>query len=148
MKKLLGTTCLAFVAAAACVAIGPAGPASADPGLNGTYTLTVDQTQSTTTGFGLQDPKVQTTQWVLASCGDGCSHVTTPDNPKGGGDLKLVDGRWQLTRELTMMNCTQGAGPDVTIITSLDPATLQGTEVNTNHCLDNVITSPAALTPA
>ena len=146
MKKLLGTTCLAFATAAACVAVGPAGPASADPGLNGTYTLTVDQTQATTTGFPLKDPKVQTTQWVVTSCGDACAHVTVPDNPKGGGDLQLVNGRWQLTKELTLMHC--GAGPDITVITSLDPATLQGTEENTNHCLDNVITSPATLTPA
>ena len=73
--------------------------------------------------------------------------VTIPDNPNGGGDLKLVNGRWEMTKEISLMNCTPGQ-PDVTVVTSLDPATLQGTEVNTNHCLDNVITAPASLTPA
>jgi hypothetical protein len=147
MKRILGAASAA-AAAASCIAVGAAGLASADPELNGTYTLTVDETQSTTTGFPLADPKVETTQWVVTSCGAGCAHVTTPDNPKGGGDLHLVNGRWELTTEFTLPMPSCPPGPTVTNVTSLDPATLQGTEVNTNHCLDNVITSPATLTPA
>jgi hypothetical protein len=151
MKKLVGTTCLAFAAAAACVAIGPAGQAAADPELNGTYILTVDDTQSTTTGFPIKDPQVRTTKWVVTSCGAGCAHVSMPDRPAmpgaaNGGDMHLVNGQWELTQEMSIMHC--GAGPDVTTVTSLDAVTLQGTNVNTNHCLDNVITSPASLAPA
>jgi hypothetical protein len=145
MRKILGTASVAF-AAAGCVVIGPAGQAAADPELNGTYTLTVDQTQSTTTGFPIKDPQVRTTQWVITPCGAGCARVSIPDNPNGGGDLHLVNGQWQLTKEVSLIHC--GAGPDVTDVTSLDAVTLQGTDVNTNHCLDNVITSPATLTPA
>jgi hypothetical protein len=147
MKKLLGTTCLAFAAAAACVAIGPAGFASADGDLNGTYNYTVDETQATTNQFAMKDPKVEVKQWVIASCGPGCAKVTIPDNPKGGGDLKMNNGRWEMTKEFSIMNCNPGS-PDVTVVTSLDPVTLQGTEVNTNHCLNNIITAPATLTPA
>jgi hypothetical protein len=147
MTKILGAACAA-AAAVACIAVGPAGLASADPELNGTYTLTVDQTQSTTTGFPIKDPEVETSQWVITSCGAGCAHVTTPNNPKGGGDLHLVNDRWELTTEFTLPMPSCPPGPTVTNVTSLDPATLQGTEVNTNHCLDNVITSPATLTPA
>jgi hypothetical protein len=148
MRKILGAASVAF-AAAGCVVIGAAGQAAADPDLNGTYTLTVDQTQSTTTGFPLKDPKVVTTQWVITPCGAGCAHATVADRPNGGGDLHLVDGQWQLIQEgphLDISMCPPG--PSVTTVTSLDPATLQGTQVNTNHCLNNVITSPATLTPA
>ena len=128
-------------------AIAPAGIASADPELNGTYTLTVDETQATTNQFAMQNPTVETTQWVVAPCGPGCARVTVPDNPNGGGDLKLVNGRWEMIKEVSLMNRNPGQ-PDVTVVTSLDAATLQGTEVNTNHCLDNVITAPATLAPA
>ena len=75
------------------------------------------------------------------------ANVAVLDSPKGGGDLKLVNGRWELTKDISLMNCKPGQ-PDVTVVTSLDPVTLQGTEVNTNHCLDNVITAPATLAPA
>jgi hypothetical protein len=146
MKKILGAASAA-AAAVACIAVGTAGTASADPELNGTYTLTVDETQSTTTGFAIKNPEVETKQWVVTSCGAGCANVAVPDVPNGGGQLKLVNGRWEMSKDLTLMNCHPGQ-PDVTVTTSLDPATLQGTEVNTNHCLDNVITSPATLTPA
>ena len=146
MKTTLGIASAAL-AAGAVLAIAPAGVASADPELNGTYTLTVDGTQATTTQFGLKNPKVETTQWVIAPCGAGCATVTVPDQPNGGGELKLVNGRWEMTKEMSLMNCNPGQ-PDVTMVTSLDAVTLQGTEVNTNHCLDNVITSPATLAPA
>jgi hypothetical protein len=147
MKKILGAAGAA-AAAVACIAVGTAGTAAADPELNGTYTLTVDDTQATTTKFAMSDPKVVTTTWVITSCGADCAHVTTPDNPKGGGDLHLVNGRWELTSEFTLPMPSCPPGPTVTNVTSLDPATLQGTQVNTNHCLDNVITAPANLTPA
>ena len=146
MEKILGAAS-AVAAAAACIAVGTAGTALADPELNGTYTLTVDETQATTNQFALQNPTVETTQWVVTSCGPGCANVAVPDSPKGGGDLKLVNGRWELTKDISLMNCKPGQ-PDVTVVTSLDPVTLQGTEVNTNHCLDNVITAPATLAPA
>ena len=146
MKTTLGIASAAL-AAAACIAMGPAGTASADPELNGTYTLTVDETQATTNQFALQNPTIDTTPWVVTPCGAGCAKVVVPDNPKGGGDLKLVNGRWELTKDISLMNCKPGQ-PDVTVVTSLDPVTLQGTEVNTNHCLDNVITAPATLAPA
>ena len=146
MKTTLGIASAAL-AAGAVLAIAPAGVASADPELNGTYTLTVDGTQATTTQFGLKNPTVDTTQWVITPCGAGCATVAVPDQPNGGGELKLVNGRWEMTKEMSLMNCNPGQ-PDVTMVTSFDPVTLQGTEVNTNHCLDNVITSPATLVPA
>jgi hypothetical protein len=148
MNKIFGGAFAAIAVAGVCLTVGPAGQAAADPELNGTYTLTVDDTQSTTTGFPIKDPEVRTTQWVITSCGAGCAHVTIPGAPPAanGGDLHLVNGRWELTQDVTLMHC--GAGPDVTTVTSLDAVTLQGTRVNTNHCLDNVITSPATLTPA
>ena len=146
MKTLTGIASAAAVAGAF-LAIAPAGVATADPELNGTYNLIVDETQSTTTGFAIKDPKVETTQWIIASCGPGCADVTTPGSAMGGGQLKLVNGRWEMSRDMTLMNCNPGQ-PDVTVTTSLDPATLQGTQVNTNHCLSNVITSPASLAPA
>jgi hypothetical protein len=146
MNTLAGVASAAAVAGAF-LAIMPAGIATAEPELSGTYTLIVDDTQSTTTGFPIKDPKVETSQWVVASCGPGCANVTTPDNPRGGGQLKLVNGRWEMSKDITLMNCNPGQ-PDVTVTTSLDPVTLQGTQVNTNHCLDNVITSPATLAPA
>lgn len=146
MKTIIGIASAA-AAAGAVFAIAGAGVASADPELNGTYTLTVDQTQATTNQFAMQNPTVKTTQWVITPCGAGCAKVAVPDNPNGGGDLKMVNGRWELTKEVSLMNCNPGQ-PDVTVVTSLDPVTLQGTEVNTNHCLDNVITAPASLTPA
>lgn len=146
MKTLVGFASAA-AAAGAIFAIAPAGVASADPELNGTYTLTVDETQATTNQFGLQNPTVETKQWVIAPCGAGCARVTVPDNPQGGGDLKLVNGRWEMSKDISLMNCNPGQ-PDVTVTTSLDAATLQGTQVNTNHCLDNVITAPATLAPA
>ena len=146
MKKILGAASAA-AAAAACIAVGTAGTAFADPELNGTYTLTVDETQATTNQFALQNPKVETKQWIVASCGAGCANVTVPDSPNGGGQLKLVNGRWEMSKDTTLMNCNPGQ-PDVTMTTSIDAATLQGTEVINNHCLNNVITSPATLTPA
>lgn len=146
MKTLVGRASAA-AAAGVVFAIAPAGIASADPELNGTYTLTVDETRATTNNFAMQNPTVETTQWVIAPCGPGCARVTVPDNPNGGGDLKLVNGRWEISRDISLMNCNPG-GPDVTVTTSFDAATLQGTQVNTNHCLDNVITAPATLTPA
>ena len=53
MKTTLGVASAAL-AAGAVLAIAPSGVASADPELNGTYTLTVDGTQATTTQFGLK----------------------------------------------------------------------------------------------
>ena len=73
--------------------------------------------------------------------------MTGPGEPNGGGDRKLVNGLWEMVKEVSLMNCTPGQ-PDVTVVTSLEPVTLQGSEVNTNHCLNNVITSPATLAPA
>lgn len=146
MKKVIGIASAA-AAAGTVLAIVPAGIASADPELNGTYTLTIDETQATTNQFAMSNPEVETSQWVVTSCGPGCANVTIPDNPNGGGELKLVNGRWEMTKEISLMNCNPGQ-PDVTVVTSLDPATLQGTEVNTNHCVGNVITAPATLTPA
>jgi hypothetical protein len=141
----------AALAAAACIAVGPAALASADPELNGTYTLTVDETQATSSGGPtLANPKVDTAQWVITSCGAGCAHVAIPGAPNiagaNGGDLRLVNGRWEMTQETTLMHC--GEGPDVTTVTSLDAATLQGTKAIDNHCVGVVITSPATLTPA
>src|SRR5690349_12408484 len=146
MKTLVGLASVA-AAAGAVFAIAPAGVASADPELNGTYTLTVDQTQATTNQFALQNPTVETKQWIVTPCGPGCADVAVPDSPKGGGQLHLVNGRWEMSRDISLMNCNPGQ-PDVTVTTSLDAVTLQGTEVNTNHCLDNVITAPATLAPA
>jgi hypothetical protein len=150
MKKVLGAASAA-AAAVTCIAVGPAGTALADPELNGTYTLTVDETQATSDGGPtLANPQVRTTQWVITSCGAGCAHVAIPDAPNvpgaNGGDLHLVNGRWEMTQETTLMRC--GAGPDITTVTSLDAATLQGTKALDNHCVGVVITSPATLTPA
>ena len=150
MKTIIGTASAALVAGAV-LAIAPAGVASADPELNGTYTLTVDDTQATSSGGPtIANPQVRTTQWVVTSCGAGCAHVAIPDAPNlpgaNGGDLHLVNGRWEMTQETTLMHC--GAGPDVTTVTSLDAATLQGTKALDNHCVGVVITSPATLTPA
>ncbi|WP_164478809.1 hypothetical protein [Mycolicibacterium stellerae] len=123
----------------------------ADPELNGTYTLTVDETQATSDGGPtLANPEIDTTQWVVTPCGAGCAQVAIPDAPNlpgaNGGDLRLVNGRWEMTQETTLMHC--GEGPDVTTVTSLDAATLQGTKAINNHCVGVVITSPATLTPA
>lgn len=152
MNKILGSASVAIAAVAVCLTIGPAGQAAADPELNGSYTLTKDDTQATTTGFPLSNPQVRTSTWVITSCGAGCAHVTIPDAPSlpgasNGGDLHLNNGRWEMTQETTLMKC--GAGPDITTITSIDAATLQGTQASTNHCVgDNTITSPVTLTAA
>jgi hypothetical protein len=137
----------AVLAGAAGIAIGPAGLASADPELNGTYNFSVDLTQAT----ALKDPGVKTHAWAITPCGAGCAHVTLPgakaiagNNP--GGDLHLVNGRWEMTQENSIMHC--GAGPDVTIVTSLDAATLQGTQDTTNHCVGMSYGGPATLTRA
>ena len=148
-KKIWSTTCLAFAAAAACVAIGPMGVAAADPELSGSYTFTKDETQATTTGFPLANPEVRTSKWVISSCGAGCAHVTMPDAPAmaNSGDLRLNNGRWEMTQEFSLMHC--GAGPDITTLTSIDAATLTGTQASTNHCVgENTITSPVTLAPA
>ncbi len=104
MKKILGAASAA-AAAAACIAVGTAGTAFADPELNGTYTLTVDETQATTNQFLMKNPEVETKQWIVTSCGPGCANVTIPDNPNGGGQLKLVNGRWEMSKDTTLMNC-------------------------------------------
>lgn len=148
MKKILCSASVA-IAAAVCLTIGPAGHAAADPELNGTYTFTEDETQATTTGFPLANPKVRTSQWVITSCGAGCAHVTITDAPAmaNSGDLRLNNGRWEMTQEFSLMHC--GAGPDITTFTSIDAATLQGTQDSTNHCVgDNKITSPVTLAAA
>lgn len=151
MRKILGTA-TAAAAAVTCIAVGPAGTALADPELTGTYTLIVDETQATSSGGPtLANPEVETTQWVITSCGAGCARVNIPDAPSApgissGGDLRLVNGRWEMTQENTLMHC--GDGPDVTMVTSLDAATLQGTKEINNHCVGVVITSPATLTAA
>jgi hypothetical protein len=145
MRKVLGTASVAL-AAAGCVVIGPAGPAAADPELVGTYTVTLDGTQATTTGFAAKNPQVRTEKWIITSCGAGCAHVSMPDKPAmaNSGDLHLNNGRWEMTQEYSLMHC--GAGPDITLFTSFDAATLQGTQENTNHCVgDNKITTPMTL---
>lgn len=147
MKTVFGIVSAA-AAAGAVLAIAPVGIASAEPELNGTYTFTVDWTKATTNGFALKDPEVRTQQWVVAPCGAGCARVTVPDNPEGGGELRLVNGRWEMTTEIRVINCTPGQ-PDVTTVTSLDPATLHGTVLQTLHCAgNNVNTAPATLTAA
>jgi hypothetical protein len=143
MKSIL-VTASAAIAAAASIAIGPAG---ADPDLNGTYNLSVDLSQAT----ALKNPGVKTSTWAIAPCGAGCAHVTLPGanaHPgiSTGGDLHLVNGRWEMTQENTLMHC--GAGPDVTIVTSLDAATLQGAQDTTNHCAGMSYGGPATLTRA
>jgi hypothetical protein len=150
MKRILGAVSAA-IAATAGIAVGPAGLAAADAELNGTYTLTVDDTQSTSSGGPtIANPQVRTTQWVVTSCGAGCAHVSIPGAPNlpgaNGGDLHLVNGRWEMTQDTTLMHC--GEGPDVTTVTSLDATTLQGTKEMNNHCVGVVSTSPATLTPA
>lgn len=149
MKTILCSASVAITAAVLGLMIGPAGQATADPELNGTYTFTEDETAATTTGFPLSDPKIRTSQWVIAPCGPGCAHVTIPDAPAiaNSGDLRLNNGRWEMTQEFSLMHC--GAGPDITTFTSIDAATLQGTQDSTNHCVgDNKITSPVTLAPA
>jgi hypothetical protein len=149
MRKFLGTASVAF-AAAGCFAIGTAGQAAADSGLAGTYTVTLDGTQATTTGFNVKNPQVRTEKWVITSCGEGCAHVSIPDKPGGlgnSGDLHLNNGRWEMTQEYSLMHC--GPGQDITLFTSFDAATLQGTQENTNHCVgDNKITTPMTLVVA
>ena len=148
MNKILGAASAA-AAAAACIAVGTAGTASADPELNGTYAVTLDGTQATTTGFAAQNPQVRTENWVITSCGAGCAHVSIPDKPAiaNSGDLHLNNGRWEMTQEYSLMHC--GSGPDITLFTSFDAVSLQGTQDNTNHCVgDNKITTPITLAPA
>ncbi len=146
MKSIL-VAASAAIAAAAGIALGPAGLAAADPDLNGTYNFTVDLTQAT----ALKNPGIKTTTWAITPCGTGCAHVTLPGanaHPgiSTGGDLHLVNGRWEMTQENSLMHC--GAGPDVTIVTSLDAATLQGTQDSTNHCAGMSYGGPATLTRA
>ncbi len=144
MKPILATA-TAAIAVAAGIAVGPTGLAAADPDLNGTYNLTVDLSQAT----ALKNPEIKTSTWAITPCGAGCAHVTlsgvnAPAGISNGGDLHLVNGRWEMTQENTLMHC--GAGPDVTIVTSLDAATLQGTQDSTNHCAGMSYGGPATLT--
>lgn len=149
MNKILCSAAMSIAAAGLGLMIGPAGQAVADPELNGTYTFTEDETQATTTGFPLSDPKVRTDQWVITSCGAGCANVTITGAPAiaNSGELRLNNGRWEMTQEFSLMHC--GAGPDITTFTSIDAATMQGMQDSTNHCVgDNKITTPVTLTPA
>ena len=82
MKKILGAASAA-AAAAACIAVGTAGTAFADPELNGTYTLTVDETQATTNQFALKNPTVETTQWIITLVRPGLRQRGRPGQPQG-----------------------------------------------------------------
>lgn len=138
MKKILTAAAAAFVGAA-CLTVGPAGVASADPELDGTYTFTWDLSQARE----LQHPTVETSQWTIASCGSGCAHV---DADAGSlGDMHLVNGRWEMTRDASLINCNPGS-PDQTTVLSLDAATLQGRQDTTVHCAEMSYGGPASLT--
>jgi hypothetical protein len=139
MRKIVGAAAAA-VAAAACVVVGPAGSAAAAPELNGPYNLTVDLSQAP-----LKNPGVKTYQWTATPCGPDCARVVGQGNP--GADMRVVNGKWELVQNNTLMGCA-APGPDVTITTTLDPATLQGWQNTFNHCAQMTIEGPASLTPA
>ncbi len=117
---------------------GASGVAVADDGLSGAYTLTWDLSQAAQ----VKNKEVRTDQWTVTPCGAGCADVAM-----GGGQtgqMHLVNGRWEMSRDMTLMNCNAG-GPDVTVFTSLDAATLQGFQRNTNHCANVTFEGPASL---
>ena len=104
-----------------------AGPVTADADLSGTYAVTWDLSQAT----ALKNPEVKNERWTVTPCGAGCADVK-PD--KGiAGQMHLVDGRWEMTRTATLMNCNPGQ-PDQTTTTSIDAATLEGTQRTEVHC--------------
>lgn len=125
----------------ACIAVGPAGVASADPELKGTYTATWDLSQAQE----LKDPKVETERWVITPCGAGCADVK-PDNG-AAGQLRLVDGRWEMSRTMSLVNCRPPA-PDQTTTTSIDAETLEGTQSTEVHCVGMSYGGPISLKPA
>jgi hypothetical protein len=47
------------------------------------------------------DPKVETTQWVVTSCGAGCARVAIPDAPSSqaanADDPRVGNSRWEMT---------------------------------------------------
>lgn len=104
--------------------------ASADQGLNGTYTYFV--TQEIDRGAPMEIDTIRT--WTVTPCGPGCAHVSSSaDRAPGGtgaydGDLQLVDGVWQMTVARPDLSlCNDGKRLPGTVSYSVDPATLSGT---------------------
>jgi hypothetical protein len=123
----------AAIILAAGVALGSSGTASADgpvqqsPGeLSGTYTYESD------TG------RVNT--WVITPCGPGCADVavtpvTDPRVVPYGGRALLDNGRWGMAVQYAEAVRCKPPNDNVTVpgtvVFAFDPATLDGTAVNT-----------------
>ena len=101
------------------IAVGAAGPAWADPTMDGSYTETAT----------LPNGKTLDTSWTVNSCGDGCIFIKAG---AGGSQAHFVDGQWVLD---TMNNVVCADGSYVQYATNAhitwDPNTLAGTAVHT-----------------
>ena len=107
--------CLAAAATFAAIAVGGAGPAWAEPTMNGHYTYT-------STGASGQ---LVTSDWYVTPCGDGCVNVTTNS---GTAEARFVNGQW------TGDANSDAKCPDGTVVPNAfsnhyawDPTTLAGT---------------------
>jgi hypothetical protein len=104
--------------------------ASAEPGLDGTYTYLV--TEEIDRGAPVEISAVRT--WTITTCGQGCAHVSSSADrqPYGSGayegDLQLVDGVWQMTvARPDLAVCNDGRHLPGTVSYSVDSTTLTGT---------------------
>lgn len=119
---------LAASAALVVVAVGLAGPASADP-LSGTYTATVTQATDTS-GFG-PPPIAAGDQltWLLSPCGPDCTRVEVADRPKHALDLQAQGESWS-------------GGPNaIGCSKTIDPGAATATEVCKSWIINYALTN-------
>ena len=120
MRTVVRAAATAVAMAGAAIAL--ANPAHADD-LSGTYTLISDQSQRMVNGAPNPYPNSSAT-WIITPCGPGCARVAATTG--WTADARLVNGRWEFTREATW-SCPDGRQLPNTIGYSFDPATLTGT---------------------